>query len=338
MHNFAYVRPQDVDSALRLAVQPGSQFVAGGTNLIDLMKGGVETPARLIDITRVQGLAQIHELPQGRLRIGALATNADTAAHPAVKARYPLLAQAILAGASPQLRNMATAGGNLLQRTRCPFFYDTGFRECNKRDPGSGCAARGGFNRNHAILGASEACIAVNPSDMSVALTALDAVVQIRSLRGSRQVRVSEFQRLPGDTPQHDTVLAAGEMITAVELPANALARHSYYLKVRDRASYAFALVSVAAALEMDGGAGGMVKDVRLVLGGVAHKPWPVPAARDVLVGRRIDAESAGAVAEAAVAGAKPYRDNAFKVALVKRAIVRALSEAAGQREETKSV
>lgn len=332
MHNFSYARPRDVDAALRLAAHPGSQFIAGGTNLIDLMKGGVELPARLIDLTRVGGLAQIQELPEGRLRIGALATNADTADHAAVRARYPLLSQAILAGASPQLRNMATNGGNLLQRTRCPFFYDTAFHECNKRDPGSGCAALGGFNRNHAILGASGECIAVNPSDMSVALTALDAIVQIRSLRGTRQVPISEFQRLPGQTPQHDTTLAAGEMITAVDLPPNALASHSYYLKIRDRASYAFALVSVAAALELEGGAQGTVKNVRLVIGGVAHKPWPVREAHSLLVGRRLETALLTQVADAAARGAKPYRDNAFKVPLMKRAIVRALTEAAAQR------
>ena len=329
MHNFSYARPRDVDAALRLASQPGSKFIAGGTNLLDLMKGGIEMPARLVDITRLKELARIQELPGGHLRIGALATNADTAAHPAVRARYPLLSQAILAGASPQLRNMATTGGNLLQRTRCPFFYDTGFRECNKREPGSGCAALGGFNRNHAILGASEECIAVNPSDMSVALTALDAVVQIRSLRGSRRLAVSEFQRLPGDTPERDTVLAADEMITAVDLGPNAWAANSCYLKIRDRASYAFALVSVAAALELEGGAQGLVKDVRLVIGGVAHKPWPVPEARRLLVGRRLDAHALDAVAESAVRGAKPYKNNAFKVPLLRRAVVRALRGAA---------
>jgi xanthine dehydrogenase YagS FAD-binding subunit len=331
VHDFSYARPREVAAALHLAQQPGARFIAGGTNLLDLMKGGVEEPSRLIDISRIADLARIGDAPSGGLRIGALATNADTAAHPAVRERYPLLAQAILAGASPQLRNMASAGGNLLQRTRCPFFYDTGFHECNKRDPGSGCAALGGFNRNHAILGASEACIAVNPSDMSVALAALDAIVQIRSLRGSRAVPVSEFHRLPGQTPQHDTVLAAGEMIVAVDLPPNELARHSYYLKIRDRASYAFALVSVAAALDLDDAEGGAVKDVRLVIGGVAHKPWRVAEVRDLLVGKRVDPQSLAAIADAAASGAKPYKYNAFKVGLMKRAIVRALTEAAAQ-------
>ncbi len=334
MDNFSYARPPDVEAALRLAAQPGARFIAGGTNLLDLMKGGVEMPARLIDISRIGGLSQIREAAPGILRIGALATNADTATHPVVRERYPLLAQAILAGASPQLRNMATTGGNLLQRTRCGFFYDTGFRECNKRDPGSGCAARGGFNRNHAILGASDACIAVNPSDMCVALSALGAVVQIRSLRGSREMPVSEFHRLPGETPQYDTRLAAGEMILGVDLPPNALAKHSYYLKIRDRASYAFALVSVAAALELDDAQGQVVKDVRLVVGGVAHKPWPVTEARSLLVGKRLDAQVLAAVADAAVSGAKPYKDNAFKVPLMRRAIVRALSEAAARPAE----
>lgn len=208
MRDFSYARPRDVDGASRLVAEPGSQFIAGGTNLIDLMKGGVESPARLVDISQVGGLAQIHELPGGGVRIGALASNSDTALHPLIHGRYPILSQAILAGASPQLRNMATAGGNVLQRTRCPFFYDTAFSACNKRLPGSGCAALGGFNRNHAILGASERCVAVGPSDMSVALAALGALVQIRSSRGSRQVPLEDFQRLPGDTPQQDTNLA----------------------------------------------------------------------------------------------------------------------------------
>jgi xanthine dehydrogenase YagS FAD-binding subunit len=332
VHNFSYARPRDVEAALRLAAQPGSQFIAGGTNLVDLMKGGVQMPARLVDITRVTGLAQIHELPQGGVRIGALATNADTAAHPLILERYPLLSQAILSGASPQLRNMATTGGNLLQRTRCPFFYDTGFHECNKREPGTGCAALDGFNRNHAILGASGECIAVNPSDMSVALVALQAVVQIRSLRGVRQVPLSEFQRLPGNTPQHDTILGPGEMITAVDLPPDFLAQHSFYLKVRDRASYAFALVSVAAALEFERGRGSAVKDVRVVIGGVAHKPWRVAEARELLAGKAIEPRALESVAEAAARGAEPHAHNGFKIPLMKRAVVRALGEAADGR------
>lgn len=327
MLDFAYTRPRDLDAALHLMAQPGSSLIAGGTNLLDLMKGGVEGPTRLVDITRLTGLAEIQELPDGGLRIGALATNADTAVHPLIRGRYPLLSQAILAGASPQLRNMASNGGNLLQRTRCSFFYDSGFQQCNKRDPGSGCAALEGFNRNHAILGASESCIAVNPSDMCVALAALDAVVQVRSARGSRQIPFAEFHRLPGRTPQLDTNLRAGEMITAVDLPRNAFAAHSYYLKIRDRASYAFALVSVAAAMSFENGA---VKEVRVALGGVAPKPWIVADAQRMLGGRRFDSQGAESLAQAALSGAKGHRHNAFKIELARRAIVRALGVAAG--------
>ncbi len=334
MDDFAYARPRDVDAALRLVAQPGSQFIAGGTNLLDLMKGGVEGPTRLVDITQVGGLAQIHELADGGVRIGTLATNADTATHPLIRGRYPLLVQAILAGASPQLRNMATAGGNLLQRTRCSYFYDTGFRQCNKRQPGSGCAALEGFNRQHAILGASEQCIATNPSDMAVALTALDAVVQIRSSRGSRQLALQEFLRLPGDQPHLDTNLAPGEIITAVDLPPSGFVKHSFYLKIRDRASFAFALVAVAVGLSVEDGA---IKDARLVMGGVAHKPWPVAEATAMLAGRPIgqpaDSSIWKAVADTAVRGAQPQKHNAFKVELARRAVVRALTEAAAQRE-----
>jgi xanthine dehydrogenase YagS FAD-binding subunit len=328
MDNFSYARARDVEGALRLVVHPGAQFIAGGTNLLDLMKGGAAAPTRLIDITQLGGLAHVHELPNGGLRLGALATNSDVAEHPQVVERYPLLAQALLAGASPQLRNMATVGGNLLQRTRCPYFYDASFTACNKRLPGTGCSALRGYNRNHAILGSSERCIATNPSDMSVALTALDAVVQLRTSRGSRQVAMHEFQRLPGDTPQLDTMLAPGEIITAVDLPASPFADHSYYLKVRDRASYAFALVSVAAALRFEAES---VSDVRVVMGGVAHKPWPVEQARDMLVGKPLSDERLNAVAEAALGDARPYQYNGFKVDLAKRAIFRALQVAAGQ-------
>lgn len=326
MDNFSYARARDVEGALRLVAQPGSQFIAGGTNLLDLMKGGVAAPSRLIDITQVGGLAQIHELPDGGIRIGALASNSDTAEHPLVRERYPLLSQALLAGASPQLRNMATVGGNLLQRTRCPFFYDTGFAACNKRQPGSGCSALTGFNRNHAILGSGDLCIATNPSDMSVALAALDAVVQLRTPRGSRQLELKEFQRLPGDTPQLDTNLAPGEIITAVDLPPNDFAKHSHYLKIRDRASYAFALVSVAAALSLDGN---VVRDVRVVLGGVAHKPWPLPEAQTLLVDKTFESARLEALAAAALRDARPYKHNAFKIELGRRAIVRALNLAA---------
>jgi xanthine dehydrogenase YagS FAD-binding subunit len=325
VHNFSYARAADIDGALRLVAQPGAQFIAGGTNLVDLMKGGIATPERLVDITQITALAQIRELETGGIRIGALATNSDTAAHPLIRERYPLLAQAVLSGASPQLRNMATAGGNILQRTRCGYFYDLGFRECNKREPGSGCAAIDGLHRNHAILGTSDSCIATHPSDMCVALVALDARVQLRSSRGARGVPLSGFLRLPGDTPQTDNELGSGEIITAVDLPANRLQAHSVYLKVRDRASYAFALVSVAAALEVQDD---VVQDARIVLGGVAHKPWPVPEAASLLRGKRADGDAFREVAEAALRGAAPHKHNAFKVDLAKRAIVRALSSA----------
>ncbi|MDB6083371.1 MAG: FAD-binding molybdopterin dehydrogenase [Gammaproteobacteria bacterium] len=330
MDNFAYARARDVDGALRLVAQPGSQFIAGGTNLLDLMKGGLAAPSRLVDITQVGGLAQIHELPDGGIRIGALATNSDTALHPLVRSRYPLLSQALLSGASPQLRNMATVGGNLLQRTRCPYFYDTGFDACNKRQPGSGCAALEGFNRNHAILGSSEHCIATNPSDMSVALAALDAVVQLRTPRGSRALPLQDFHRLPGDTPQLDTCLSPGEIITAVDLPPSPFAGHSHYLKVRDRASYAFALVSVAAALSLDGDE---IRDARVVMGGVAHKPWPVSDAQSVLVGKTLASADLNAWAATALRDARPRKHNTFKVELARRAIVRAVMAAGTLRE-----
>jgi xanthine dehydrogenase YagS FAD-binding subunit len=332
VHNFSYARAADVDGALRLVAQPGAQFIAGGTNLVDLMKGGVAAPDRLIDITQITALAQLHELPTGGIRLGALMKNSDAAQHSLILDRFPLLSQALLSGASPQLRNMATVGGNLLQRTRCSYFFDTAFEKCNKRKPGSGCAALQGFNRYHAVLGGSESCIAVNPSDMSVALAALDAVVHLRSARGSRQMPVNEFLRLPGDTPQTDNHLAPSEMITAIDIPPNEFAEHSAYLKLRDRASFAFALVSVAAALDLRDG---IVQDARLVLGGVAHKPWPVPDAAAVLSGRRIEASHMREVAEIAFRGAVPRTHNAFKIELGKRAIVRALSLAASPREMT---
>ena len=332
MHNFSYARAADVDGALRLVAQPGAQFIAGGTNLVDLMKGGVAAPDRLIDITQITALAQLHELPTGGIRLGALMKNSDAAQHSLILDRFPLLSQALLSGASPQLRNMATVGGNLLQRTRCSYFFDTAFEKCNKRKPGSGCAALQGFNRYHAVLGGSESCIAVNPSDMSVALAALDAVVHLRSARGSRQMPVNEFLRLPGDTPQTDNHLSPSEMITAIDIPPNEFAEHSAYLKLRDRASFAFALVSVAAALDLRDG---IVQDARLVLGGVAHKPWPVPEAAAVLRGRRIEASHMREVAQIAFRGAVPRTHNAFKIELGKRAIVRALSLAASPREMT---
>jgi len=332
VHNFSYTRAADIDGALRLVATPGAQFIAGGTNLLDLMKGGIAHPDRLVDITRVGSLAQIHEQQDGGLTIGALATNSDTANHPLIRQRFPLLAQAILSGASPQLRNMATLGGNVLQRTRCGYFYDTGFDECNKRRAGSGCAAIQGFNRNHAILGTSDACIATHPSDMCVALVALGAVLQLRTARGTRRVPLADFQRLPGDTPQIDNHLALGEIITGADLPPNRWQAHSAYLKVRDRASYAFALVSVAAVIDVQDG---IVQDARVVLGGVAHKPWQVPEAAALLRGRRIEPESYREVAEVAFRDAVPRSHNAFKVELGKRAVVRALSMAAAPEATT---
>jgi len=317
---FAYERVADVDAAIS-AIGPDARFLAGGTNLLDLMKGDIENPSRLIDINRLP-LAQVTETAQGGLRIGALVRNSDCAENPVVKERYPLLSQALLAGASPQLRNMASVGGNLMQRTRCYYFYDTAFAECNKRDPGSGCAAREGFNRIHAILGASDQCVAVHPSDMAVALAALDAQIEVQGPDGTRRIAASEFHRLPGDAPQRDTVLGAGELIVAIELPPNRLAGRSLYLKLRDRASFAFALVSVAAALEVENG---VVKDARVALGGVAHKPWRPRDAERALIGSRMHSSALARAADAAIAGARPLQHNAFKVELARRAVVRAL-------------
>jgi len=282
---------------------------------------------KLVDITHIDALNGITALPDGGLRLGALVRNSDAANHAWVRERYPLLSQALLAGASAQLRNMATVGGNLMQRTRCAYFYDTGFPQCNKRAPGSGCAAIDGHNRMHAILGASRQCIATNPSDMSVALAALDAVVRVTGPNGERAIPFAEFHRLPGDRPDLDTTLQAGELITSVDLPPPLFADHSKYLKVRDRASYAFALVSVAAALQMDGGT---VKSARIALGGVAHKPWRAQATEQALVGKSLDKATLQTAAALAVQGATPQRDNAFKVSLAQRAIVRALQQAGG--------
>ena len=327
MHSMFYDRATDPAHALALAQQPGARFIGGGTNLLDLVKAGVEHPSRLVDITRT-GLDQITELADGGLRIGALARNSDAANHRLVRQRYPLLTQALLSGASAQLRNMATIGGNLMQRTRCPYFTDAGFDMCNKRMPGSGCGALHGYSRVHAILGASDACIAVNPSDMSVALAALDAVVVAANLKGERLIPIAQFHRLPGSTPHIDTILQPGEMITAVDLPASPFALHAHYLKVRDRASYAFALVSVAAALEIDNG---VVRAARIALGGVAHKPWRVTAAEAVLAGHPLSDTRCQQAAELLTAGAHAYKDNHFKIKLAERAVVRALRTAEGR-------
>jgi xanthine dehydrogenase YagS FAD-binding subunit len=323
MNPFTYVKPAGVDEAVRLA-GPRSRFIAGGTNLLDLMKENVMQPEQLIDITGLP-LHEVEETADGGVRIGALVSNADLAYHPLIEQRYPLLSQAILAGASPQLRNMASTGGNLLQRTRCYYFYDATM-PCNKREPGTGCPAKDGLNRIHAILGASEHCVATHPSDMCVALAALAAVVHVQGPSGARSIDFSDFHRLPGDAPERDNQLADDELITAVELPAAGFAAHSQYLKIRDRASYAFALVSVAAALELDGQ---VIRDARLALGGVAHKPWRDTAVERLLIGQPATAETFGAAADALLQDAQALQHNAFKIKLARSAIVRALSDAA---------
>jgi xanthine dehydrogenase YagS FAD-binding subunit len=323
MKPFAYSRAADERQAIvDIAARPGAKFLGGGTNLIDLMKMGVESPVQLIDINHLP-LAKTEELPAGGVRIGALVRNSDLAEHPLITTRYPVLSEALLAGASPQLRNMATVGGNILQRTRCPYFYDPAFAACNKRAPGSGCGAIEGYNRSHAILGQSEQCIATHPSDMCVAMAALDAVVRVQGPKGEREIPFADFHRLPGETPERETNLAKDELIVAVDLPAAPFAVRSHYLKVRDRASYAFALVSVAAAADV--GKNGLVATARIALGGVAHKPWRSQEAEEKLVGQRFSEPAFKAAAEAALAGARGYRYNVFKVELAKRAIVRAL-------------
>jgi xanthine dehydrogenase YagS FAD-binding subunit len=327
MNPFEYQRATQPQQAVDAAARgQRAKFLAGGTNLIDLMKDGVESPGLLIDINRLP-LKAIEPLPDGGLRLGALARNSETANHRIVREKYPMLSQAILSGASPQLRNMATNGGNLLQRTRCYYFMDTGFAQCNKRNPGSGCSAIHGANRNFAILGASPQCIATHPSDMCVALAALDATVRVRGANGDRSIPFADFHRLPGDTPQIDTTLQPGELILSIDLPASPFAEHSHYLKVRDRASYEFALVSVAAGLQMDGD---VVRSACIALGGVAHKPWRAVQAEMQLAGQEATESAFESVAERALQGAKIYRDNAFKVELAKRSIVRALSMARG--------
>jgi xanthine dehydrogenase YagS FAD-binding subunit len=326
MKPFDYIRATTTEDAIRAhGGKLDSQYIGGGTNLLDLMKMGVERPSRLIDISRVP-LNTIEER-EGGLRIGAMVSNTDAANAPLVRQRYPVLSQAILAGASQQLRNMATMGGNLLQRTRCYYFYDPSYAECNKRIPGSGCAAKMGVNRIHAILGASEQCIATHPSDMCVALAALDANVRVTGHRGERGIPFSEFHRLPGKTPQTETNLESGEIITAIDLPAMSYAPRSHYLKIRDRHSYAFALVSVAAVMDVDND--GVVRHAHIALGGVAHKPWRATKVEQMLVGEKLGPKRLQAAAEAELKAAKPYHDNAFKVELAKRAIVRAVNAAA---------
>lgn len=332
MDALSYQRAADVNGAIAAAQKPGAMFIGGGTNLLDLMKGGVAHPQTLIDITRIGSLDRIDTLPDGGLRIGALVRNSDAANHTFVRTRYPLLSQALLAGASPQLRNMATVGGNLMQRTRCAYFYDTAFAQCNKRAPGSGCAAIGGFTRMHAILGASAQCVAVNPSDMSVALAALDATVQVSGPQGARAIPFASFHRLPGERPDLDTTLQFGELITSVDLPPPAFSEHAHYLKVRDRASYAFALVSVASALQLDGN---RIRTAHIALGGVAHRPWRASIAEQHLTGRTLDAATLREAASAELAQARPLDGNAFKVGLAQRAIVRATLLAAGAQANT---
>jgi xanthine dehydrogenase YagS FAD-binding subunit len=333
MINFQYARANDVSDAVRqIAVDPTAKFIAGGTNLIDLMKEEVERPTRLIDISRLP-LKTVEETKDGGLRIGALVPNSDLAWHPKVEQRYPLLSSAILAGASAQLRNMASTGGNLLQRTRCYYFYDTA-TPCNKREPGSGCSAINGVNRIHAILGTSEACIAVHPSDMCVALAALEAKVHVAGPSGERVIAFADFHRLPGDTPQRDSNLDPNEIITAVELPAQGFAANYSYLKIRDRLSYAFALVSAAAALELDGNS---IKDARLALGGVAHKPWRDPAAEAALRGQAAHQATFARAAELLLREAGGFAHNAFKIDLARRVIVRALTQAARGTPQSQS-
>lgn len=321
MKPLTYVRPTDVTEAVEaIAATRNAKLLAGGTNLVDLMRADIEHPDTVVDVTALP-LADVTELPDGGLRVGALVRNSHLAAHPLVRTRYPVLTQALLMGASGQLRNMATVGGNLLQRTRCHYFYDT-TAACGKRDPGTGCAALTGFARNHAILGTSQHCIATHPSDMCVALAALDATVEVESTRGRRRVPMSEFHVVPGTTPQVETTLAHDELITAVELPPLPAARNSRYRKVRDRASYAFALVSVAAALQVEDG---RITEVRLALGGVGTRPWRATKAEAALLNAPATEESFTAAADAELADAQTQPDNEFKVELARRTITATL-------------
>lgn len=330
MKNFAYVRATSPEDAVRRAALPSprgakttqnTQFIAGGTNLVDRLKVFLDTPDQLIDVSRLD-LKQIETTREGGIRLGALATNTAVADHPQIRRDYPLLSRAILSGASQQIRNMATVGGNLLQRTRCPYYYETAFA-CNKRQPESGCTALQGINRMHAILGASDRCIAVHPSDMCVALAALDAVVEVENSKGRRQIPFSDFHRLPGDTPHRDTNLEPEELITAVILPPVPFAKTGVYLKLRDRASYSFALISVAAAMDVSGE---RIREARLALGGVAHKPWRSPEAEAFLKGKPATIETFQEAAKIMLQEAKPLTHNAFKIEMAKRAIKRALT------------
>ncbi len=326
MKSFAYARAADLETAVQLLSKtPNAKLLGGGTNLVDLMRENIEQPDALVDVTGLP-LDRIQERPDGGLVIGATVRNTAVAVHPVVRDRYPLLAQAIVFGASGQIRNMATVAGNLMQRTRCLYFYDHAAR-CNKRAPGAGCDAIGGFNRMHAILGASDSCIATHPSDMCVALAALNAKVKVVGPNGERTIAFEDFHRLPEDTPHIETDLQPGELITGIEIPPLGFARRSLYRKIRDRASYAFALVSVAAALEVDNG---KVRNIRLALGGVAHKPWRATEAERVLAGANAGPESFRQAAEAELAPARGLAHNDFKIELAKRTIVGVLGELAG--------
>jgi xanthine dehydrogenase YagS FAD-binding subunit len=332
MKSFDYVRPATVREAVTAAAEPGAAYLAAGTNLLDLMKGGVAQPNRLVDITHLPGLDQIEALSDGSVRIGALVRNADLAYDRNFAQRFPAIAEALLSGASAQLRNAATVGGNLLQRTRCAYFYDVN-SACNKRSPGSGCDARGGDNRLHAILGWSDSCIATHPSDFCIPLVALDAVVEVEGRAGRREMPLEMFHRLPGDAPDHENMLEPGEMIVAVRLPAEAarFAAHARYLKVRERMSYAFAVVSAAAAVRIEAD---VIADARLALGGVAMKPWRAREAEQTLIGARGGASLFRRAAEVALAAAKPSGENAYKIELARRVVVRALALAAAGTPE----
>jgi xanthine dehydrogenase YagS FAD-binding subunit len=321
VNNFSYVRANSVNEATQWAIaDPNAMYIAGGTNLVDRLKVFLDRPSQLIDISRLK-MKQIEQRADGSLYIGALVTNTEVADHPEVRRDYPMLSRAILSGASQQIRNVATLGGNLLQRTRCSYYYDTAF-PCNKRRPGTGCPAAIGINRMHAILGASDQCVAVHPSDMCVPMVALSAVVEVEGPKGKRQIPMIDFHRLPGETPQRDTNLELGEIITAVIVPPISFAKSGVYLKLRDRTSYAFALISVAAAIDL---AGDRIQEARLAMGGVAHKPWRLEAVETFLRGKPADASTFQQAAEIALQGAKPLTHNAFKVELAKRAIKRAL-------------
>jgi xanthine dehydrogenase YagS FAD-binding subunit len=327
VREFDYLRAEDAQSAVALvSADPEARFLGGGTNLVDHLKLGVARPRLLVDVSRLP-MGEVEEIDDG-LRVGANVRNSDMAAHPAVRAGWPVVARALLSGASGQLRHQATTGGNLLQRTRCVYFQDL-TTPCNKREPGSGCSAAGGYSRYNAVLGASQECVAVHPSDLAVALAAVDAVVVVLGPDGERRVPAAELHRLPGDRPEHDTVVEHGELITAVELPAGATARRSTYHKARDRASYAFALVSVAAGLDLDGEE---VRDVRLAWGGVAHKPWRATRAEEALRGQPLTEEAVRAAAEAELAAATTGPGNEYKVAMVRNATVHVLQQLAGGR------